>query len=98
MAQRATEAIEKLYGDGTFHRARITKAQAGYRVALVSSGVQSPTGTAMANGAKAAAKLLGWDFSVYDGKYEPSAYQGGIRQAISQNADAIWLYSIDCPS
>ena len=95
VAQRATEAIEKLYGDGTFTEPAATgpKAQPGYRVALVSSGVQSPTGTAMANGAKAAAEVLGWDLSVYDGKYEPSEYQ----QAISQNADAIWLYSIDCP-
>lgn len=99
VAQRATEAIEKLYGDGTFTEPASTgpEAQPGYRVALVSSGLQSPTGTAMANGAKDAAELLGWDFSVYDGKYEPSEYQEGIRQAISQNADAIWLYSIDCP-
>ncbi|PKH38513.1 ribose transport system substrate-binding protein [Nocardioides alpinus] len=99
VAQNATAAIEKLYGDGTFVEPSSTgpEAQSGYKVALVSSGVQSPTGTSMANGAKAAAKLLGWDFSVYDGKYEPSEYQEGIRQAISQDADAIWLYSIDCP-
>ncbi len=99
VAQAATEAIDKLYGNGTFTEPASTgpKAQSGYKVALVSSGLQSPTGTAMANGAKAAAKVLGWDFTVYDGKYEPSEYQEGIRQAISQNADAIWLYSIDCP-
>ncbi|MDP3952606.1 sugar ABC transporter substrate-binding protein, partial [Microbacterium sp.] len=87
------------YGDGTFTEPASTgpEAQPGYRVALVSSGTQSPTGTATANGAKEAAELLGWDLSIYDGKYEPSEFQEGIRQAVSQNVDAIWLYSIDCP-
>lgn len=99
VAQNATAAIEKLYGNGTFAEPASTgpKAQPGYRVAMVSSGTQSPTGTSTANGAKESAELLGWDLSIYDGKYEPSEYQEGIRQAVSQNVDAIWLYSIDCP-
>jgi len=99
VAEKAAEALEALYGSGTFAEPPSTgpKAQPGHKVALVSSGVQSPTGTSQANGAREAAKLLGWDLSVYDGKYEPSEYQEGVRQAISQNADAIWLYSIDCP-
>lgn len=99
VAQTAAAELEKLYGDGTFTEPSTTgpKAQPGYRVAMVSSGIQSPTGTSTANGARDAAEILGWDLSIYDGKYEPSEYQEGIRQAISQKVDAIWLYSIDCP-
>lgn len=99
VAQKASAELEGLYGKGTFAEptAEGPAAQPGYKVTLVSSGVQSPTGTSQAGGAREAAKVLGWDLSVYDGKYEPSEYQEGIRQAIAQDADAIWLYSIDCP-
>ncbi|MEP9362798.1 substrate-binding domain-containing protein [Nocardioides sp. CN2-186] len=99
VAKQANAQLEKLYGKGTFAEPPATgpAAQPGYKVALVSSGLQSPTGTSQSKGAREAAGLLGWDLSVYDGKYEPSEYQEGIRQAIAQGVDAIWLYSIDCP-
>ncbi|MEP9362740.1 substrate-binding domain-containing protein [Nocardioides sp. CN2-186] len=64
---------------------------------MVDSGVQNPTGTAIVTAAKQAAEALGWKFSVFDGKYEPQQYQEGIRQAIAQKADVIWVVSIDCP-
>lgn len=49
------------------------------------------------NAAREVAELMDWELSVSDGKYELSAYQEGIRRAITQGADVIWLYSIDCP-
>ena len=99
VAKNATKLLDGLYGNGTYAEPASTgpKAQPGYRIAVVNSGTQSPTGTKQAESAKEVAKLMGWDLTVYDGKYEPSEYQEGIRQAISQNADVIWLYSIDCP-
>lgn len=99
VAERASEVLDSLYGNGTFAEPSNTgpKAQSGYQIAVVNSGVQSPTGTKQVEAAREVAELLGWDLSVYDGKYEPAEYQEGIRQAISQDADVIWLYSIDCP-
>lgn len=99
VAQAAAEKLDGLYGEGTFTLPPDSgpKAQKGYRVAVVSSGTQSPTGTSQGKAAKEVAELLDWDLTVYDGKYEPSEYQEGIRQAISAKADVIWLYSIDCP-
>lgn len=100
VAQGATKILESTYyGQGSYTEPSSSgpKAQSGHKIAVINSGVQSPTGTQQANAAREVAKLLGWDLTVYDGKYEPAAYQEGIRQAISQKADVIWLYSIDCP-
>lgn len=99
VAQRAAEQLEELYGNGTFTEPSTDgpAAQEGHEVALVIAGVQNPTGTKVAEAAEEATKALGWELSIYDGKYDPSQYQEGIRQAIVQDADAIWLYSIDCP-
>ncbi|WP_420180897.1 sugar ABC transporter substrate-binding protein [Paenarthrobacter sp. TA1.8] len=98
-AQRAGEQLEALYGSGTYQEPASDgpKGQKGYDVALVIAGVQTPTGTKVAEAAQEATKVLGWGLSIYDGQYNPSEYQEGIRQAIVQDVDAIWLYSIDCP-
>lgn len=66
-------------------------------MAVINAGVQSPSGTKQVNAAREVAKLMGWKLTVFDGKYEPAKYQEGIRQAISQGVDLIWLYSVDCP-
>lgn len=99
VSEQATTELEALFGDGTFALPPDSgpAAQPDARVAIVNSGVQSPTGTKQAEAATEAAELLGWDLSIYDGKYEPAAYQEGIRRAIASNADVIWLFSIDCP-
>lgn len=98
--QRATKMLESsFYGQGSYTEppSEGPKAQTGKRVAVVNAGVQSPSGTKQVNAAREVAKLMDWDLSVFDGKYEPAKYQEGIRQAISQGADVIWLYSVDCP-
>lgn len=96
---RAMEQLEGLYGQGTMAEPPSDGpgAQAGKKVFLVNSGVQTPTGTKQVTGAQEAADALGWDLEIYDGKYDPAQYQEGIRQAVAQGADAIWLYSVDCP-
>lgn len=100
VAQRAVQTLEStFYGEGSYTEPSGDgpEAQRGHRIAVVNAGVQSPSGTKQVNAAREVAELMDWDLSVYDGKYEPAEYQEGIRQAISQKADVIWLYSIDCP-
>jgi ribose transport system substrate-binding protein len=50
-----------------------------------------------ANGAKEAAKDLGWKVTAFDGKFQPSRFLEGIQQATAAKADAIVIYAIDCP-
>lgn len=102
VAKRAGEQLEALYGTGTYQKPANDgpegqKGQEGYDVALVIAGAQTPTGTKVAKAAQEATEVLGWGLSTYDGQYNPSEYQEGIRQAVVQGVDAIWLYSIDCP-
>lgn len=99
VSEEATSQLEALYGTGTYQEPATDgpAGQEGHKIALVIAGVQTPTGTKVAEAAAEATGVLGWDLSIYDGKYDPAEYQEGIRQAIVQGADAIWLYSIDCP-
>ncbi|MDN4172350.1 sugar ABC transporter substrate-binding protein [Nocardioides sp. SOB77] len=100
VARAAVQALEEsFYDQGSYSEPPSTgpTAQEGYRIAVVNAGVQSPSGTKQVNAAREVAELLDWELSVFDGEYEPSAYQEGIRRAITQGADVIWLYSIDCP-
>lgn len=99
VSERAMEQLETLYGQGSMAEppSEGPTAQSGKKVFLVNSGVQNPTGTKQVTAAQEAADELGWDLTIYDGKYDPAQYQEGIRQAVAQGADAIWLYSIDCP-
>lgn len=99
VAELAAEQLEGLYGTGTYQEPATDGpvGQEGYAVSLVIAGVQTPTGTKVAEAAAEATDVLGWDLSIFDGQYDPAQYQEGIRRAIVQGSDAIWLYSIDCP-
>ena len=100
VAQKATKNLEdNFYEQGSYAEPAATgpAAQPGFKIAVVNAGVQSPSGTKQVNAAREVADLMGWELTVFDGKYEPAAYQEGIRRAIAQKADVIWLYSIDCP-
>ncbi|HWI71001.1 MAG TPA: substrate-binding domain-containing protein [Baekduia sp.] len=69
----------------------------GKRVVFVDAGLSTPAGAEGARAVKEAGKLLGWKVSVFDGKFTPSVYQEGIRQAISSKADGIVMFGVDCP-
>jgi len=45
-----------------------------------------------------AAKHLGWTTKLVDGKLDPSVYDQQIRAAAAAGADAVALFSVDCPS
>lgn len=43
-----------------------------------------------------AAKFVGWNVTIFDGKSNPALYAQGVNQAIAAHADAIILDSTDC--
>lgn len=94
-AQTKLDALYK--GSYAAPAAQGPAAQKGKKVFLVNVGVQAPTGSKVAESAREAAKVLGWELTVFDGKFEPNLYQEGIRQAIASDADVIWNFAIDCP-
>jgi ribose transport system substrate-binding protein len=63
---------------------------------IISIGQQAGAPVEMANGFIAAAKAVGWQTKVYDGKFEPNQWLAGVRQAIAAKADGIWLDNLDC--
>ncbi|XBB67832.1 substrate-binding domain-containing protein [Nocardioides sp. WV_118_6] len=98
-ADAAQKKLDALY-EGATYQAPPTDgpaAQRGKKVFMVNAGVQAPTGSAVAEAAQDAAKVLGWDLTVFDGKFQPNLYQEGVRQAIASGADVIWNFAIDCP-
>lgn len=97
-ADAAQKKLDALY-EGTYAAppADGPAAQKGKKVFMLNVGVQAPTGSAVAEAAREASKVLGWDLTVFDGKFQPNLYQEGIRQAIASGADVIWNFAVDCP-
>jgi ribose transport system substrate-binding protein len=70
--------------------------ETGKRIALISCGqAVADCATAMA-GAQDAATALGWKTTLFDSKGDPNAAGTGIRNAIAQGVDGIYIYFIDC--
>jgi ribose transport system substrate-binding protein len=70
--------------------------QPGKNVWLISTSQAVGISANAIAGAESAAKSLGWKPTIVDGKADPAVWGNGIRQAIADNADAIFLYIIDC--
>jgi ribose transport system substrate-binding protein len=66
------------------------------KVLILSCGQQTLSCASGANGALAAAKAMGWDAKIYDGKFNPALYGPGVQQAISTKVDGILLDAVDC--
>lgn len=98
-ADAAQAKLDALYAGESYNEpaADGPAAQRGKKVFMVNVGVQAPTGSAVAEAAREVADVLGWDLTIFDGKFQPNLYQEGIRQAIASNADVIWNFAIDCP-
>lgn len=96
----ADDALQDLYEGATFEEPPVQDPPApkpGAKVWVVDYGLAASAGAEFAEATEAAGELMGWDVTVVDGKYNPSAYLAGIREAIAAKADAIVLYAIDCP-
>ncbi|WP_368680763.1 substrate-binding domain-containing protein (plasmid) [Rhodococcus opacus] len=66
------------------------------KLAYLTAGLSSASGTEGAKAVEEAAASVGWEVSVFDGKFSPDRYQEGMRRAISWGADAVLMNGIDC--
>jgi ribose transport system substrate-binding protein len=96
-SKEAEEQLEAAY-DGRFTEppSKPNPAESGKDVWWISPGLASGNAAAFAAAGEEAAKELGWKFTVYDAKLDPSKYSAGIREAVSAGADGIITSSIDC--
>lgn len=93
----AQESIEEAYA-GTMRTPPESgpEAQAGKKVWVVSCAQSAEGCSVPANAAVDAAKRLGWDVKLFDGRFTPQSQADGIRQAVAAGADGILLVAVDC--
>lgn len=68
----------------------------GKKVWAISVGQDALSPVNATQGLVDAGKKLGWEVTVFDGKFDPTLWLAGIRQAIQAKADGIFTYSFDC--
>jgi ribose transport system substrate-binding protein len=95
--QAATKATNEAY-KGTYRAVESTSRPAvkGKHVVVISAGQASISAQVPTEGILDAAKAIGWQADVYDGKLAPATYPGLVRQAVAAGADGIVLVGIDC--
>ena len=69
------------------------KPEPGKTIALISCTYTCERPVASA---QEAAKVLGWNTTVFNAKNDPAAAATGIRNAIAAKADGIFVYYLDC--
>ncbi|TPJ22703.1 sugar ABC transporter substrate-binding protein [Mesorhizobium sp. B2-8-3] len=72
------------------------KPVTGKKIWFVSCSQDVSLCAAEAAGTQEAGRLLGWDTTIFDGKYDPAVMANGIRQAIAGKFDAVVLAGADC--
>lgn len=70
--------------------------QAGKKLWLISCGQAYTSCSLPIGAAEEAAQSIGWTTKVFDDQGDPTTVTTGIRQAIADKADAIFMYYIDC--
>lgn len=93
----AEEALATNY-EGTDGRlpSAPTKPPAKQKIWIIACGLVAEGCKVPAEGAAEAARELGWEANVVDGKVDPAVYNSLIRQAVGAGVDAIVLVSVDC--
>lgn len=93
------DRVEELYLGGSYEEPEGggPEPQPGKELWAITYGLAASAGAEAAYGAEDAGEAIGWDVTVFDGKFDPNLYLTGIRQAIAADADGIYLYAIDCP-
>jgi len=66
------------------------------RIFIISAGQSSISSEIPAEGAAAAAKAIGWNVTILDGKLDPSIYGSLVSQAVAEGANGIVLDAVDC--
>jgi ribose transport system substrate-binding protein len=68
----------------------------GKNIWFVSIGQAVETSQNLTAGIEASGSKLGWDVTVFDGKFESTRWLTGIQQALASKADGIILFGFDC--
>jgi ribose transport system substrate-binding protein len=68
----------------------------GKNVWVISTGQTIETAVNAAKAMEEAGQTLGWDVTVFDGKFDSSRQISGIEQALADKADGIVLLYVDC--
>jgi len=97
-ALEAAEAqVEEAYaGRYTEPPSKSSPAAAGKDVWFISPGQASANASVAYEGVEEAAREIGWQLTLFDGKLDPSRPPEGIRQAVAAGADGIIVFAIDC--
>jgi ribose transport system substrate-binding protein len=85
---------------GSFKRPPSTgpKATGGKTIYAISFGQALPYFAAQTAALQAAAAKLHWHLHIWDGKFDPSQWLAGVRQAVTAKANGILMLGVDCPS
>lgn len=70
--------------------------EAGKNLWLISCGQAFTSCSIPIGAAEEAAQSIGWTTKIFDDQGDPTTVTTGIRQAIADKADAIFMYYIDC--
>lgn len=70
--------------------------EAGKNLWLISCGQAYTSCSIPIGAAEEAAQSIGWSTKIFDDQGDPTTVTTGIRQAIADKADAIFMYYIDC--
>jgi ribose transport system substrate-binding protein len=69
----------------------------GKNVWVISTGQAIEAAVNVSAGMEEAGRALGWDVTVFDGRFDSNRQIAGIEQALTDGADGIVLIYIDCP-
>jgi ribose transport system substrate-binding protein len=91
------DLTEKFYGSlDTAPPADSPPPFEGAHIYAVPYGVAAPSSEYWLKGLKDATSALGWKLTVFDGQFNSTKQNDGIRQAIAAKADGILTYVLDC--
>ena len=68
------------------------------KLAVISSGQNAISSMIPALSVMEAAKAIGWQATLYDGKLQPQLWPALVSQAIANGANGIVLVAVDCPA
>lgn len=96
----AQERLDEYYSLETFKQppSEAPAPESGKNVWSITLGLAQDASADFDSGFSEASESMGWDVTSCDGEFSPNKWSQCIRQAISDQADGVALYVIDCPS
>lgn len=95
--ERYEEQLQTLY-EGTYEKPSggPVEPSEGQNVWVISTGQEIETAQAASAAMEDASDALGWEVTIFDGKFDSSRQLSGIQQALADKADGIVLLYVDC--